>query len=257
MHFKTNALAHRAARAAHLAARASLVAALAMTWMPQTMRAQKDPLVIDNFQTGGFKSPAETGGATSYTQNGAGIYGGTRNINLVVSTGTGNLFALPAQVQVRPQPNTSATPSAFIVSAGFDVFTYMQLYYEGATTQSLNLNLADYNRIRLTFAGLVTVQDFNIEVYDNTGSWSDVSCGIGPFAPAGVGTVTLITLDIPKENFGNTAAGSPVDWSNIELIDLIWEPGNLYGTNNFVLTEVSAITATDPVGTATCGAPAN
>jgi len=256
MKLKTKAFALGAARAAHLARGAGLLAAVAIAWMPQTMRAQKDPLVIDNFQTGGGGAEA-TSGVKYLTQTGTGIYGGTRNINLEVSTGAGNLFAQPAQVQVRPQPNTSAAPSAFIVNAGFDVFTYIQLYYEGATTESLNLNLADYNRIRLTFAGLIKGQDFNIEVYDNTGSWSLVSCGIGPFTQTGVGTITLSTVDIPKENFGPTAAGNPLDWSNIELIDLIWEAGNVYGTNNFAITEVSAIMATDPVGTVTCGAPAN
>jgi len=257
MKLKTNAFAHRATRAAHLATGASLLAVAAMTLIPQTMRAQVDPLVIDNFATGPVKAEA-TSGVKYLSQTGTGIAGGTRNINLVFGTGkTTNEFAQPVQVQVRPQPKDSGTPSALIVSGGFGAFAVVELYYEGPATRSFNLNLAPYSRIRVTFAGLVAPQDFAVEVWDNTHNYSEVACNIGPFAQSGpVGTFTITTVDIPEENFGPTVAG-PVDWSGIEVIYLQWEQANYSGLNSFAITEVSALMASDPVGTLTCGAPAN
>jgi hypothetical protein len=256
MHFQTNAFTRRATRVVHLATGAGLLAAVAMALIPQTMRAQVDPLVIDNFKTGGFKAESTTG-TKYYTQTGTGIYGGTRNINLVM--GSSDAFAQPVQVQVRPQPKSSATPSAFIVSGGFGAFAEVDLYYE-ATGESLNLNLAPYNRIRVTFAGLTSPQAFFVNVYDNTGNYSEVECNIGPFAQNGpVGTFTTTTVDIPEENFGPTSAG-PVNWGDIEAIVLEWAQAgsaDYYGVGSFAVKEVSALMASDPVGTVTCGAPAN
>jgi hypothetical protein len=51
------------------------LAAVAMAWMPQTMRAQGNALVLDNFQTGAGKIAA-----TSGTQTGSGIVVGGRSV---------------------------------------------------------------------------------------------------------------------------------------------------------------------------------
>jgi hypothetical protein len=246
MHFKTNAFARRSARVGHLATGASLLGGVVMALMPQTMRAQRDPRVLANFATGAMRSQSVTG-TTYYTQTGTGIVGGTRNINLVINTA--NVFVQP--VQVRPQPEDSATPSALIMSAGFQAFPEAGVYYLGSATESLDLNLVPYNRFRATFAGLVGTVDFAFEVADSTGNYAAVTCFIGPFSGSNVdgSGFTITTLDIPEASL--TSPGT-VDWSNIKEIYFSLGPANSLGLTSFAITGLSAIMATDPVGTVTC-----
>jgi len=251
MHFKTNAFAHRAARVAHLARGASLLAVTAMALVPQTMRAQKDPLVLDDFSTGKGKAESATG-AKYYAQTGTGIVGGTRNINLIMGPGdSASVFAQPVQVQVRPQPKDSATPSALIVSAGFQAYGTVQVYYDGSATESVDLNLVPYDRFRVTFAGLIGTVDFAFEVADIAGNLSAVTCFIGPFSGTNIdgSGFTITTVDIPQASL---ISPGTVDWSNIKLISMQLGSASAYGLSNFAITDLSAIMATDPAGTVTC-----
>jgi hypothetical protein len=126
-----------------------MMTAVAIALLPQAMRAQVDPPTLDNFSTGAGKASA-TSGTKTVTMTGSGIYGGSRSVSVVFDKGyRANAFGQPAQAQVRPEATGAATPSGLLVSEGYDVDAVIQLAYEGAASESLNLDMAPYNRFRV------------------------------------------------------------------------------------------------------------
>jgi hypothetical protein len=241
MKFKTNTFTFPAAPVADLALSAGLLALMAMVLTPLTMRAQVDPLTLDNFSTGPGKVDA-TSGTRTVRMNGSGIYGGSRAFSILLNKGS-NEFAQTAQAQVRTQLTDSATPSAMLVSEGYGVNGTIQLEYEGPTSESLNLDMVPYNRFRVTYAGVAELLTLEFLVIDNTAQYSNVFCAVGPYAPS-LSSSGFTTVDILTASFPPTHAG-PVNWGNIELVELQWTPANSYGVNNFAVTDISALTSSD------------
>jgi hypothetical protein len=236
---------------AHHARGAVLLTSLALAWVPQTLRAQADPLILDNFTTGKGKLDATSGSYGTHptvTLKGSEIYGGARELGIWFSS---NEFGQTVQAQVLPQPKSSTTPSALITSAGFNALPAIQLTYEGLTPLSLNLNMAPYNRFQLTFAGLTAQVDFVVEVWDDTGNYSEIACDIGPFKSSTAYTDQVTTVDFPTASFGPTLVG-PVDWSHIQAVLFEWQIANNYGMGNSAITNFSALTSLDPPGNFTC-----
>jgi hypothetical protein len=243
-----------------LTLRAFALAVIAVALISQTMQAQTSQPkngLIDNFTTGGTGSSPLRATSGSYTDHpsvaldGAEIFGGSRYVGIWFGS---NEFVQTVQMQVTPRSEASGIPSAMIVSAGFDTYSAVELIYPA--TGSLNLNMTspiDYNRFRLTFAGLAEPVDFAFDVWDITGNYSEVSCEIGPFGMPGYSLAT--TVDIPTASFGPTVAGR-VNWSNITAVLLEWGASESYGMGSFAITEFSALTSSAPAGTVTCGAPA-
>jgi len=234
MKLKTNVFALRATRVAHFATGASLLAAVAMALMPQTMQAQN--LIIDNFATGGGKVAATTGVQT-VTQTGTGIYGGFRQITLTVQNGLGvstDPYQQPVQAQVRPS-NSASDPSALLWSVGYGATSRIDLYYSGSsTTENLNLNLTGYDRLRVDFSGLTGPLNFNIAVTDINGIGG--ICGLN-LGPSGYNSdAAKLTVDFPLSLFSVTTSGGTIDWSNIDLIDIIFQ-----GASNLAISEFLAI----------------
>jgi len=223
--------------------RLGMITAVAIALLPQAMRAQVDPLTLDDFSTGAGKASA-TSGTKTVTMTGSGIYGGTRAVSVVFGKGSkANAFGQPAQAQVRPEATGGATPSALVVSEGYDVDAVIQVAYEGAANESLNLDMAPYNRFRVTYAGVTQQLDFVFEVIDNSGNYSEVGCDVGPYAPS-LSASGFTTVDIPTASFGPTLSG-PVNWNKVESILLQWESANSYGVDNFAVTGLSALTPAD------------
>jgi hypothetical protein len=233
MKLKTNVFALRATRVAHFATGASLLAAVAMALMPQTMQAQN--LIIDNFATGGGKVAATTGVQT-VTQTGTGIYGGFRQITLTVQNGLGvstDPYQQPVQAQVRPS-NSASDPSSLLWSQGYGAVGRIDLEYGNPPATPLNLNLTGYDRLRIDFSGLTDSLNFNIEAYDTNGVGG--LCGLNLSASGSNGEARAFTVDFPLSLFSVTTSGGTIDWSNIDLIDIIFQ-----GASNLAISEFLAI----------------
>jgi hypothetical protein len=238
MKLTTNAFQFPATRVANVALSAGLLALVGLALTPLTMRAQD--LSLDNFATGAGKISATTGTHTA-TQTGDGIVGGSRTIRLGIDS-NGNEFQQPVQVQVLPSTATSV-PSAFLWDVGYGALPRIDLVY-GYTT-SLGLTLTAYNRFRLSFNGLSVPLNFNIVAWQSNNVASENGCDLSyvqqPF-----------TVDIFLAGFNNT--GAPVMWENIETIDIVFQGASITGSPNLAITGFSALPASAPPATFTCGA---
>jgi hypothetical protein len=245
MKFTTSFFAQTATRAAKLTLGAGLLAMVATTVTPRTMRAQG--LSLDNFETGAVKMEGTTA-ITSTTQTGTGIYGGHRLIQITPNWFGTNTFLQPFQVQVRKGSSESGVPSAVLLSNGYTAFPRVDLFYgptgSTPTTPSLNLSMTPYQGFSLNFAGLSNQLDFIVTVWDVNGANANVACGV-----ASNPSLSAFTLNVPIANFSGS-----VDWSNIKTLSLSFLAANLYGTPNLAITQFSA-TATPAEGALTCGTP--
>jgi hypothetical protein len=201
-------------------------------------------ITLDNFATGPeMIGPLKTGSKT-VTQSGAGIVGGSRTVTLTVAAGSvdGENFQQGVTAQVRPSKQ-SGVPSALIWTPGYNVFSRIDLEY-GLSTP-LNLNLSSYDRLRVTFDGLSNGLNFNIEVWNGGYSTGDLGCNLsGGYSPS------QFTVDFPLADF-SSANGGP-DWSDISIIDVIFQVADLYPPE-MAVTEVSAVPASTPPGSLVCG----
>jgi hypothetical protein len=249
MKLKKNAFARRATRVAHLSLGAVSLAAVAMTSMPHSMRAEENPLVLDNFQTGAGKVAA-TSGSQTVNQTGSEIVGGTRTISIVYGPAAPSVFGQPSTAQVRPSADPKVVPPALIWSNGFDVVPGIELEYFGLNQDTpLNLNLTDYDRFRVNFEGLSTSIVLTTEVWYGGDfqfyGWE--SCGLSacnsPF-----------TVDIPFSAF---APGlSPITWSTLDgLFMELTEGSSPLNSPNVAITGFYALPASDPAGTVACVPP--
>jgi hypothetical protein len=252
MHYETNAFAQTAKRLTRLARGASLLAALAMAWIPQTMRAQdgSDPWVLDNFRTGGGKLQA-TSGTHSVIQNGPGMVGGERSLTLVFGPNADE-FGQTSTVQVRPSADPKVVPPAMIWSNGFDTVPYFYVEYDGLNNDTpLNLNLTNYNydRFRISFKGLSTGVVLVAEVsYGGSFQYyANLGCGL-------TASNSSFTVDLPFSAFAPGLA--PITWNSLDGLLLQFSEGTSpLNSPNMAIIGFSAIMSTDPAGTITCGSP--
>jgi hypothetical protein len=180
-----------------------------MALMPQTMRAQENPLVLDNFQTGAGKIQA-TSGTQSVTQTGSGIVGGGRSISIVYNPAAPSQFGQPSTLQVRPSADPKVLPPALIWSNGFDAVPGIEVEYAGQNADTpLGLNLTNYDRFRLSFEGLSGSIVLTAEVWygGSFNFYGYQSCGL----PA---SNIPFTVDIPFSAFNPGL--SPITWSDLD-----------------------------------------
>jgi hypothetical protein len=241
MKLTTNTLALPGGRVANLALGAGLFALVTLTLTPQAAHAQD--LSLDNFATGAGKIEAKTG-THQATQNGHGIVVGARTIVLTISsqTNSGNEFDQPIEVAVEPSKNTSV-PSAFLWTVGYGALPRIDLIY--GNSAPLALNLTPYDRLRVTFAGLTNALNFNIVAWQSNGVAGSAGCNLSPFSG-------VFTVDFALSAFVLNGGG-PVDWSNIETLDIVFQAASLLGSPNLAITGFSAIPASDPPGSIPCG----
>jgi hypothetical protein len=247
MKFKTNAFTHRATRVAHLSLGAVSLAAVALALMPQTMRAQ--PLILDNFQTGAGKVVA-TSGTQTVIQNGSGIIGGARSLTLVIGP-SGDEFGQTSTVQVRPSADPKVVPPALLWSNGFDTVPGFYVEYFGLNNDTpLNLNLTNYDRLRVSFEGLSTGVVLSAEAWYG-GSfqyYAPLSCGL-------TASTSSFTVDLPFSAF--TPGLAPITWSDLDGLFLQFSEGTSpLNSPNLAVTGFYALPASNPAGTVTCGPPA-
>jgi hypothetical protein len=250
MKLKTNVFADRVARVARLSLGAVSLATVAMALMPQTMRAQENPLVLDNFQTGAGKIAA-TSGTQSVTQPGAGIVGGGRYISIVYDPGASSQFGQPSTLQVRPSADPKVLPPALIWSNGFDATPLIEVEYAGPNNDTpLGLNLTNYDRFRFSFEGLST------GVVLVAGVWYGGSFQYDASLPCALtASSNSFTVDLPFSAFTPEQL-VPITWSDLDQLTIeITEGTSPLNSPNLAITGFYALPATDPAGTITCGTP--
>lgn len=240
--FSNNSLTLPGTRVAGRALMAGLLALASLAVTTQTAKAQ---LVVDNFATGKVKMEGKT--TISYAnQTGTGILGGNRTIQITPNWFGTNTFDQPVQVQVLPASKTTGT---LLLSNGYSAFPRVDLFYYGDNTNAaqLNLNMTPYpGGFNLNFAGLTNQLDFIVTVWDNTGTYALVGCGV-----VSNSAVSAFTLNVPIANFSGS-----VDWTNIELIEVSFLADSIYGTPNLAVTEISAVSSPG-TGVVTCGTATN
>ncbi len=227
MNTKTNAFAFP--RMAGQAVGASLLALVSLVLAPRTAQAQSQSL--DNFATGVGKVSASSGVHT-VQQTGSGIVGGTRTIILSVGSGTNNPFDQTSVVQVRPSTKETI-PSALIWDVGYAAASRIDLEYGNGAP--LGLDISSYNLLTVSFNGLAGNLNFNIEAWQPDGESAMAGCNLGPVDYA-------FNVDLPMTAF-TLLNGNEIDWSNISLIDIIFQAGTAADNSNLAITGFSAMTS--------------
>jgi hypothetical protein len=234
--------------------------ALAIASVPRAMRAQQTPppppanWILDNFEIGAGRvtsvSSVKNVTLPSTPNTDSDLIGGSRYIALSV-TSASNPYQQPVQVQVRPSASAS-DPSSLLWSIGYGAIARIDLEY-GLDPTPLNLDLTGYDRFRVNFSGLIGPLNFNIAVAQGSNGNIGASCGINLGASGFNADVTAFTVDFPLSNFGANAGG-PVQWSDITVIDIIFQ-----GASNLAITKFLAIPigSTEAPATFTCGASAS
>ena len=208
--------------------------------IPQWAAAQ---LVLDNFSTGKYQKTLLSSSDTN-TQTGS-MVGGSRETEFFICSpgpcGARNPFGQPSSFQIRPA--TKLAPAALIMNGGYKVGPRLDVYYGSGTPMNLNLS-ALYDRIRLTFDASDLSVNFNILVFTGT-TWSQIGCNIDP-------SITSFTYDFPFANFQAASGTSGADFSDLTLMDFIFQTDSAIGGNNWAVTSFEAIPIGAPPGDFTC-----
>jgi hypothetical protein len=216
----------------------ALLVGIPLALAPHVTQAQD--LSLDNFKTGPGRIGPMTSGNKTASQTGAGIIGGTRTTELSFS-GL-NEFVQPASVQFRPS-SKPGVPPAMVWSVGYKAYPRIDLTY-GSSTTPLGLNLSGYDRLRVSFDGLQQLLNFNVTVFDSSYIAGSIGCNIY-FINDSPLTVDFRFADISRGD------GGQINWAAIEILDFVFQGGNL-GSPNLAVTSIMAIPASDPPGTVTC-----
>ena len=211
-------------------AKAALVIAAFLT-AAQFAGAQ---LVLDDFSSGPYFKQLESGSDTN-SQSGSMI-GGTRSTTFFACPpgpcGLRNQFAQPSSIEVRGA--TKIAPSALIMSSGYKAAPRLDVEYGNPNPLSLNLS-ASYDRLRVTFDGASEIVNFNILVY-SSGGYSQTGCNLS--APA---YGQPFSVDFPFAYFTSGA-----DFSDVVLMDFIFQAEGSIGSEDWAVTSFEAI----PIGAA-------
>jgi hypothetical protein len=114
----------------------------------------------------------------------------------------------------------------------------------GVSPATMNLNLTGYERLRISFAGLSNpLNDLVIAVQQGSGQVGE--CALGVPSSQYLSDPLALTVDFPLSAF---TVGT--NWSDIRVIEIIFEGGNL------AITQFVAIPngSTEPAANFTCGA---
>jgi len=191
--------------------------------LPQVARAQS--LVVDNFTTGNHEVTLRSGVET-HVQSGSMI-GGFRQTHFLVADGAGNPFNQTGTLDIRPG-------GPMVVDMGTRVFHRLEVYYgvgpDGAIAP-LNLNLSGFDRFVVNFDCSDSVLNFNLQIFSDSGAtYSTLGYNLDP-------NQDPFSVDFPFASFKGEA-----NFSDVDLIVLIFQAGNVMGAQDFAITSLSAAT---------------
>jgi hypothetical protein len=127
----------------------------------------------------------------------------------------------------------------FIVDTGARVFHRLEVFYgidENLNPVPLNLNLSSFSKFRVHFDTLDQTLNFNLQVL--AGNNPELTqCGVNQDGnPSGI--PFFVEFDfacfVPS-------MGPPLDFSDIDFIDLIFQTGNVIGGHDYAITLVEAV----------------
>ncbi len=204
--------------------------ALAFAW-PRSGLCQE--LTIDNFTTGPYRSSLRFGDNATDTrklQIGT-MLGGMRYINFVLGTpsSSNNPYNQAGELSI-------LRVGRLVLSAGFKVFPRIEVFYgfDGTALVPLNRDLSAYDHFRVHFEGLNDGLNFNMQVIG----------GNNPIvAQSGVNLLRsgqAFDVDLPFNSFVPSSGPLP-NFSDIDFIDLIIQPGNDLGADNLAITSIKAV----------------
>jgi hypothetical protein len=212
----------------------------ALLAIPQAAMSQ---LVLDDFTTGKYQKTLGSSSDTN-TQTGSMVGGSRETVFFICPPGpcgARNPFGQPSSFQIRPA--TKQEPAALIMNGGYKVGPRLDVYYGSGAAMNLNLS-ALYDRIRLTFDASDLSVNFNILVFTGT-TWSQIGCNLDP-------SITSFTYDFPFANFQAAPGTSGADFSDLTLMDFIFQTDSAIGGNNWAVTSFQAIPIGAPPGNFTC-----
>jgi hypothetical protein len=196
--------------------------------------ARAGSLILDDFTTGAYSKRLHCGERSAF-RNGT-MVGGVRNTFFSVPCDVGaNAFDQTASLEIMKDG-----PLAF--GAEIRVFHRVEVIYgidHGNVFTPLNLDLTGFDRLRVKFDSNDLGLNFNVVVLMHDGtSLVQAACNLDP------GSVPF-NVDLRfKEDF-LTQAGTP-DWSDVDLIDVIFQSGSAIGANDYAVTAFSATDEVDP-----------
>jgi len=194
-------------------------------------------LILDNFSSGAYKKQLSSGNDTN-TQVGVMIGGKRLTVFSVCQSkpcGSQNLFSQSASFQIRGK--TKIAPSALIFSSGY--YTSPRLDVEYGSGVPLQLDLSNYDRLRVNFHGNDLVVNFNILVFSGT-NYSQTGCNL-------TASTSPVSIDFPFAYFTSGA-----DFSNISAFDFIFQSGSAVGAEDWAVTSFEAIPIGAPPAQVTC-----
>jgi hypothetical protein len=199
-------------------------------------------LTIDDFSTGAYMKMLVTG-SDDHTATGTMI-GGERTTYFRVCQKIPcavdeNEFAQSATFQTRPSKK-AGVPSALIMSSGYKTFPLIQVFW-GIDAQNvvvpLHLDLSPYNRLRVSFDGLIDVLNFNLQLYTPTGN-GQIGCNLLPVRPV----QPPYTVDFPLLDF-TLVGGTAIDFNDITYMDMLSFLGGSYAITKYEAVPASASAA--------------
>ncbi len=194
--------------------------------------------VVDDFSSGAYRSPDVTSGTTDSTKTGS-MLGGRRFTRVVVGT---NLYNFPTTLAINP-----GGEHILAFSAGYKTFSGLQIFYglkSAGVLAPLNANFSCYDRFRVHFAAADLPLNFNMQVR-STSSTAPYQCGQNTQANLTNGFIA----DFPFTCFvTNDPNHPPVDWTHINLVDLLLGTASAIGANDYAIKKVE-------LATGGCGLP--
>jgi hypothetical protein len=200
-------------------------------------------VVVDDFTTGLYRSPAVKSGAQHSQQVGARIIGGSRSVTLTMCDPVDCKVANPYNQGISYailKSRTPTLPAAFLQNS--PVYTYSRIDLEyGNPPASLDLDFSALDRLRVDFTGLTETLNFNVQVFDNSGfRYLQGGCNASAYN-------SWFALELPFD--GMQAPGGAIDRRHITSIRLIFQPSSFIGGVEFGMAGISATSTAQPGAT--------
>jgi hypothetical protein len=218
----------------HTRSAKALLLLAAFLALPLAASAQ---LMLDDFSSGSYKKQLSSGSDTN-TQAGTMIGGKRLTVFSVCQSnpcGLQNMFGQTASFQIRSK--TKIAPSVLIFSSGY--YTSPRLDVEYGSAGPLQLDLSNYDRLRVNFHGNDLVVNFNIVAFSGT-KYSQTGCNL-------TASTNQVSIDFPFAYFTSGA-----DFSNISAFDFIFQSGSAVGAEDWAVTSFQAIPTGAPPAQVTC-----
>jgi hypothetical protein len=189
-------------------------------------------ITIDDFTTGAYQSPEFKIGVHASSQNG-NMLGLNRSSGLTICKGKPcGLNPSGQPISYAFLPATASAPAAMVQSAGYGASPRFEVGYGFGAPMDKDLGSAD--RIRITFLGLNGTMNFNLQIFTGT-SYGQNGCNLA------ASTVPL-TVELPYSGF----VGPGFDKSHVNLLNFIFQNGNVIGGINFAIGSIQAVNGGKP-----------